>query len=501
MPLDDPNPKPSPAPDRAFCQILGWKVFEPGYHKGKLYSLADCQRMAANFKRLSTGAKPVLVPTASLGHDAEARFQASLGFPNIGLITRLDCTPEGIIEIDVDRVPTTVGEQISAGNLNTGSIELIGSLPDPDNQAVEIAGPIFTGVAILGEEQPQLKGFAPPRATFRDGTPVPPNAVRPEWLTAMARTQQSFSAVGPPTTVKRRPVNYLGRQYMSDSIAFSEMFGMDRPGILDRLRQLGIPIDDPAVSGLSDSDLKRKLDEASLRAAKMSKKLMAAKKFAAMFSAAPDKEKFSDEDFKKADPEGHSALFSDEPVTAPVAQPNTPPNGESGGGTSKPAWMAAMDELAGDPSAGAPMQAMAKAFSKAFSMFSDDCTKRFGALEAAVNGAEKKGDQAEMAAFSAALDDAVIRGAIAPSEKEVYLDSAATKAKDRQTFSTGPTKGMTPLQAFTQAIKAKPASHMFVDVLHDTDPADAASDPFIKRALEHLPGGRPHAYPLASAKK
>jgi hypothetical protein len=53
----------------------------PGYHKGRLYTAADCRRMVENFDRLSAGSEPYLKAKAKLGHDDQQRLAKSLGYP------------------------------------------------------------------------------------------------------------------------------------------------------------------------------------------------------------------------------------------------------------------------------------------------------------------------------------------------------------------------------------------------------------------------------------
>src|SRR3954468_9282354 len=85
----------TPVPAAGSCRVLGWKVFVPGYHKGRYYSAADCDRVVENFGRLSAGSDPYLKPKAKLGHDDEQIVALSLGFPNCGFITGCRKTPDG----------------------------------------------------------------------------------------------------------------------------------------------------------------------------------------------------------------------------------------------------------------------------------------------------------------------------------------------------------------------------------------------------------------------
>lgn len=236
------------------CEIRDWIVFGPGYHKGELYTPERVRRMAENFLRL----KGYLTPVARLGHDAEqelaARLARSLGFLNIGQVADAGLTGDGQLIIRrLVGVPVEVGAQVNAGRLNSGSVELLPRVPDPSDPAREIEGPVLSGVALLGEEQPAVKGFPPPKAVFPDGTPVPPAPTAAAWLSAMAEVAKTFSA---RSRLGRRNgfVRLLGRDLPATTICFSEMSPMPTRNELDaQLQAAGL---DPArYASLSDEDL------------------------------------------------------------------------------------------------------------------------------------------------------------------------------------------------------------------------------------------------------
>lgn len=209
---------------------MAWKVFEDGYHKGRLYPPAEIDQIAANFARL----KGHLTPKAGLGHDKGQRLTASLGLPNVGHVTDVRSDGKGNLELDVANVPTWLGGMVNAGRYDDGSIELKTAVPDPGDPAKTLPGSVLDGVAILGEEQPAVKGCPPPRATFEDGTEVPPNH---DPLPVPVETMAKFSAgaPGPPDKV----------------LCFSERT-MD-PQIEAKLREMGL---DPAdYAGLPPEQL------------------------------------------------------------------------------------------------------------------------------------------------------------------------------------------------------------------------------------------------------
>ena len=120
---------PSLPADPPTCNVLDWIVFGPGIHKDELYSVERCQRVPQNFKRLQ-GRR---VPHGKLGHDTEQSLAFSLGFPSVGNITRCEEVPgyPGTFSIDVRGVPTEVGGEISAGRINSGSVEPEAVAPGP----------------------------------------------------------------------------------------------------------------------------------------------------------------------------------------------------------------------------------------------------------------------------------------------------------------------------------------------------------------------------------
>jgi hypothetical protein len=233
-------PEPAPA-DRATCAIRRWRVFGPGFHKGELYSPERCRQIAANFARLAG----VLTPAGKLGHDRSQRLLASLGFPNVGTVTRCEADADGVIDLDLDGVPAEIGGEVSAGRLNSGSVELRRAVPDPADPARALPGDVLVAVALLGEEQPAVPGFSPPRATFPDGTEVPPSPTAAPWLAAMAGVVRAAArAAGPdpdPSTV----------------ICFAEMFQMSRDQIIAALKAKGVDVlADPSLRAKSDEELK-----------------------------------------------------------------------------------------------------------------------------------------------------------------------------------------------------------------------------------------------------
>ena len=209
------------------CCVRGWKVFGPGFHKGTLYTPADCRAIVENFRRL----QGVVVPVCKIGHDKQQRLARSLGFVNVGRVVGVRLDDDDCVVVDIADVPVEVGQQIAAGRLNSGSIELLGSVRDPRDPGKEIRGPVLVGVAFLGEEQPAVKGFPPPVARFADGRPVPPGPAAP-WLEAMGKVALSAGAA---------EYRIGDRVYSAHVLCFSEMELMDLQKLKAELEAAGLP--------------------------------------------------------------------------------------------------------------------------------------------------------------------------------------------------------------------------------------------------------------------
>ena len=226
--------------------VRDWLVFQPGYHKGRLFTREDNAKTAANFNRFSTGENPWIRPKAKLGHDTEQRAAKSLGLPNVGTITKCVFDNEtGGLRIDVDGIPASAlvqdqdGNVVSfdlkgafdQGNINDGSVELAFDAEHPDDPSNTIDGPLLEAVAFLGEEQPAVKGCPQPTATFSARHQLDP---RNSWT----RTNPS------------------GRRTRVYRLTFSEVSPMPtREEILNQLKAAGVDVGDPVLAGKTDDEL------------------------------------------------------------------------------------------------------------------------------------------------------------------------------------------------------------------------------------------------------
>lgn len=354
------------------CNVKGWVVFGPGPHKdGKdYYSPAMCERIVSNFARL----KGHTVPQAKIGHDRNQvvadRLKKSLGFPSVGHVSAVRSVPgfPGAVEVDVVNVPTRgVGGLISAGRINSGSVELIPHVLDPEDPSRRIEGPILTGVSFLGEEQPAVRNFPPelrqraiPRATFDDGTPVPPeHELSPEWLEAMSDAHLSLMSDRHAATV-----TVGGREYAASVICFSDLSPLPSARTSTMNPEIQAALDALAAKGITPDQV------------------------AAAVGVGPS----------IPAPEAPTAMGDATP--APGAMPTsvtTMSKDESGGYSA--AFAEQCKKFADDPAATPEQKMMAAMYAEMA-----DMKKRFGAVEAKAEEVQKKDEAAKMAAFSAQVD-------------------------------------------------------------------------------------------------
>jgi hypothetical protein len=209
---------------------------------------------------------------------------------------------------------------------------------------------VFTGVALLGEEQPAVKLRAPiPKAVFADGREVPPETDLRPWVEMMAAVAQAFSAQA--RTPARRSLVYLGKEYSAEVLRFSDM--------------TPVPGTTPGTTAMNP-ELQAKLSALGLTPEQM---------------------------------QGVAALCGQ--MNAPPAPPAPPPPPVPGATMSDP--------TKDDP--GAKLMAAVTALSEKFTAFADaqgkindENAKQFGALKAFAEGEQKKDEEVKMAAFSAQVD-------------------------------------------------------------------------------------------------
>jgi hypothetical protein len=427
--------------------------------------------MGANFRRLSTGASPLVVPRVKLGHTTEQALakwlQSSEGFPSLGRIYGLSVSGEGLCAFDLE-IPTQIGALVNGGWYVDGSIEIAPPLPDPEDAATKLY-PVLTAISLLGEEQPAVPLRYPmPRAVFADGTEVPAETDLTPLAQAMAEVAKSFSAGhrAKPTTGK---FAFNGQTFTTAVVCFSAMT--------------------PLQQGTSTMPFTPEQKAA--------------------FAAAP----FSYSAEQIDDMEKKMAAVPPNPAPAPAPPPEPAPGPKM---TDPPKDgedpIAAMSaKMSADPAA----PQYAKDMMSAFAAFAASCNKRFSATEAAVQKTE--GDAKMAASFSAeykarieadhkkrveaVVDQAVLDGRIERRDRDMHV-AHGEKQSDTVTFAAGTAHaGKTAFAVWADDIRARKPSKFFRDDVTQTTPDNPTApgdDPFVRAALATLPGNRAPAYAPAT---
>lgn len=139
----------------------GWvDVFESGTHRDKTYPPAAIMRMAQNFKKLSSGKKPILTVPAVVGHDEDQDFLNKSGWPAAGWPSKVrvvdGATPGSKkLQAIIGDIPPKLGEAINNKSYRKVSAEVYDDFVDPRTN--EHHGPTLRRIAFLGGEIPQVK--------------------------------------------------------------------------------------------------------------------------------------------------------------------------------------------------------------------------------------------------------------------------------------------------------------------------------------------------------
>lgn len=402
------------------CAIRGLVAFGPGWHKGELYTDARCRQVAANFA--ATGGRPL--PLAKIGHDKQQRFARSLGFPNVGVVTR--CAPipgTGCFEVDIEGVPTEVGGKVNAGRLRGASVELKSQQRDPRDPSRELPGDVLTGISLLGEEQPavqnwpeHLRAKAVPRATFADGTAVPPDHEMSRWLDLAAEVSDDLAAeAGAEFSADRRTVRIRGREFRAAALCFSDFETPTPDAVMTPEQESAL-----AAAGFTPEQIAQM--KAALGTAPQVPPTSPTGQFGigggeanrgAMEHYAP---RVKDED-------GDTIGYSRKRERPHAADAD--------------AFAAACKKYADDPDATPEQKMMAR-------MYADmqELRKRTGELQAAADAAQKKDAEAQMAAFSdqvakeclkiaRKVEPKVVEGVIKPTALGILTSKSFSAEADR----------------------------------------------------------------------
>ncbi|HEY1187984.1 MAG TPA: hypothetical protein VGE74_10020 [Gemmata sp.] len=399
---------------RETCAIKGLVAFGPGWHKDELYTPQRCDQIVTNFR--DTGGRPV--PLAKIGHDRQQRYARSLGFPNVGVVTRCEPVGDGCFAVDITNVPVEVGAKVSAGLLRGASVELKSHQRDPRDPARELPGDVLTGISLLGEEQPcvsnwpeHLRARALPRATFPDGTRVPPNYELARWLDLAAEVSADIAAEqGGAFSADRRTVTIRGRRYPAPTLCFSAF--------------------DPVTPSTPPMTPEQR---SALEAAGFTPEQMDAIT-AALGGTDPN-----------TDPGTADHADTDADTDAP---PAGPPGTKPGAKGAKPpadptaAMAAACKRYAADPAATPEQKMMARMFAEL-----QEVKKRTGELQASADAARRQNTESREAAMAAEVErdlravarkvePRVIETVVRPTALGIFRSRAfASEADRRRTYS------------------------------------------------------------------
>lgn len=127
------------------------EILQTGKYKGFEFTKEKLKEIFDNFYKLKEEVKP----TIKLGH-GEQDILGRSGFPAAGYITDLKLSEDGErLYANLQDVPKEVKELIDAKAYNRKSAEVILSYKDPNKP--ENKGTVLCGLALLGEEMPEIK--------------------------------------------------------------------------------------------------------------------------------------------------------------------------------------------------------------------------------------------------------------------------------------------------------------------------------------------------------
>lgn len=220
------------------CRFDGIASFLPGVWNGKPHSAEFVAKLAENFRKYSSGAKPYYTPYVSINHKDE--LQA-------GRVAAARLNGETLV-LDADDVPEPVGAWRNAGGITQPSIEYFEPVYDPTGKLIDgfrkpdgsiEPGPVLKCLTLLGADAPAVKGLPPlPYATFSHAPRRDP------------------SNPGRGARV---------RKFANVSTSFVQGATMDRAGIIAALQQMGFDVNS-ITDDIPDAFLKAVLD--SMQAAK-----------------------------------------------------------------------------------------------------------------------------------------------------------------------------------------------------------------------------------------
>lgn len=179
-----------------FAEIPDVEVFSVGKHKGREYTEKHLDEMVDNFRKFSSGVKPLVDVPSVIGHEESQPLMDNTGIPKIGRVETLEkstvpcewCGATGLMragESDIkcpgcggtkqrivlqsilSEVHPKIADLIRNKNYDKVSLEVYDKPPE----GIPGAGKMARRLALLGGQLPQIKTLASLPTTFAESTP------------------------------------------------------------------------------------------------------------------------------------------------------------------------------------------------------------------------------------------------------------------------------------------------------------------------------------------
>lgn len=193
--------------------LRGVEIFAAGNHRGKPYSRQDLDDMVANFRRFSTGKKPLLEVPGVAGHEEDQSFLERSDIPAMAWCKSIYRHGD-TLKADFDDIPPKVARVLRERRYKHVSAEVYDEPPE----GVPGKGKMLRRVAFLGGDIPQVKTL--------DDIPLPePHSER--------------FAFGRIAVVKFHEFHQSAKGCWA---CFSEVTPMDRQQIIEKLQSMGMDV-------------------------------------------------------------------------------------------------------------------------------------------------------------------------------------------------------------------------------------------------------------------
>jgi hypothetical protein len=148
-------------------RLRGVELFASGNYRGRPYTAADIDEIAANAKRLGPFGLALLDPPGVIGHEEDQEYLERTDLPAAGWVDTENIQvrhyedqehgPQAVMIGDIYGVPKEIADDIRAGKFRKISAEIY---PDFTDDHGKKYGKALRRVAFLGAEVPQVKRIA-----------------------------------------------------------------------------------------------------------------------------------------------------------------------------------------------------------------------------------------------------------------------------------------------------------------------------------------------------